>query len=103
MSLIDEGINYTIWELILTGKMTFAKVGELRGVKLFIYPKEQGHNEPHLHAEYQGGNVSISLVTFEILAGNIPPKQQKLAVDWCKKNQTILEKHWDNYHEEIVA
>lgn len=85
MSLIDEGINYTIWELILTGKMTFVKVGELRGVKLFIYPKEQGHNEPHLHAEYQGGNVSISLVTFEILAGNIPQNNKNLLLIGVRK------------------
>ena len=103
MILKDEKINFSIWEQILTGKITFAKVGEFKGIKLFIYPKEQGHNEPHLHAEYQDAEISISLISFKVLAGNLSPKQQKQAIDWCKNHRSMLEKYWNEYHEVIVA
>jgi hypothetical protein len=105
MALKDEKINFMIWEQILTGILTFAKVGEYKGIKFYIYPKEQGHSEPHLHVKYQGFEVSISLMSFKILSGNIPPQRQKQAIEWCKKesNKFVLEKYWDKYHEEIVA
>lgn len=105
MALKDEKINFIIWEQILTGKLTFAKVGEYKGIKFYIYPKEQGHNEPHLHVKYQSFEVSISLLTHEVLAGNLPPQRQKQAVKWCKdkSNQTVLKKYWNEYHEEVVA
>jgi hypothetical protein len=103
MALRDEKINFTIWEQILTGKLTFAKAADYRGITIIIHPKEQGHNEPHLHAKYQDAEISISLISFEVLAGNLPPKQQKQAIDWCKDNRPILEKYWNEYHEEIVA
>jgi hypothetical protein len=103
MALVDEEINFSIWEYILTGKLTFVKAAEHKGITFMIYPKEQGHNEPHFHAKYQGAEISISLISFEVLAGNLPPKQQKQAVDWCKSNKSVLEKYWNKYHEEVVA
>ena len=105
MALKDEKISFTIWEQILTGKLTFAKVGEYKGIKFYIYPKEQGHNEPHLHVKYQDFEVSISLISYEVLSGNLPPQRQKQAVEWCKNenNKVVLERYWNQYHEEIVA
>jgi hypothetical protein len=103
MTLKNEKINFAIWEQILTGKLTFAKVAEYKGISISIYPKEQGHNEPHLHAKYQDAEISVSLISFEVLAGNLPPKQQVQAINWCKNNRLILEKYWNEYHEEIVA
>jgi hypothetical protein len=103
MALKDEGINFFIWEQILTGKSTFVKMGKDKGIKFFIYPKEEGHYEPHFHAKYQDAEISISLISFQVLAGNLPPRQQKQAIDWCKDNIETLKKYWGKYHEEIVA
>jgi len=103
MALKDENINFTIWEQILTGKLTFVKAAEYKGITIIIHPKELGHNEPHLHAKYQDSEISISLIHLRFLVGNLPQKQQKQAVDWCKTNRLILEKYWNEYHEEIVA
>lgn len=101
--LIDEGLDFTIWEQILTGKLTFAQVAKDKGIKFSIYPKEEGHNEPHCHVEYQGNNISISLISFTVLAGNIPPQRQKMAIDWVKRNIQTLMKCWNTYHSEMVA
>jgi len=103
VALIDEKINFTIWEQILTGKLTFAKVGEYKGIKFIFHPREQGHNEPHLHVKYQDAEISISLISFEVIAGNIPPQRKRQAVDWCKKHKSVLKKYWSDFHEEIVA
>jgi hypothetical protein len=103
MELRDEKIPFILWEQYLTGRITYAKVGEYKGIRLSIRPAEQGHNEPHLHAAYQGKEISISLISFKVLAGNLSPQQQKQAIGWCKNNRKVLEKYWDQYHDEIVA
>jgi len=103
MNLKDEKLNFNVWEYILTGKHTFVNAGSYRGITFEIRTKEQGHNVPHCHAHYAGNNVSISLTDFTILAGNIPPKQEKVASEWIKGNIDILKKYWNEYHKEIVA
>ena len=103
INLKDENLNFGIWETILTGKLTFVSAGMYRGIVFEIRPKEQGHNVPHCHAHYSGNNISVSLVDFSILAGNIPPKQAKIASDWVKGNIDILKKYWNTYHKEVVA
>lgn len=103
MSLKDEKIDFLIWEQILTGKMTFVSIANFRGIVFKIYPKENGHNEPHCHVSYQGKNISISLISYQVLDGNIPPKQQKQAIAWIKDNIDVIKKYWDTYHEDIVA
>lgn len=45
------------------------------GIIIEIRSKEDGHNVPHIHAHYQGDNISISLIDCRILAGNIPKKK----------------------------
>ncbi len=103
MNLKEENLDFIIWEQILTGRMTFTTIEKYRGIVFKIYPKEKGHNEPHCHISYQGKNISISLISFNVLEGNLPPKQQTQALDWVKKNIETLKKYWNTYHEEIVA
>ena len=101
--LKNENISFIIWEQILTGQITFAKVGEFKGIVFEIRTKEQGHNMPHCHVSYAGKEVSVSLTDFSILAGNIPPKQQKMASDWVQMHIEVLRMYWDSYYKEIVA
>lgn len=66
------------------------------GIVIETRNKEDGHNLPHVHARYQGDNISISLIDCSILAGNIPKKNQKIAVEWAQKNIEELRKRWAN-------
>lgn len=68
------------------------------GIVIEIRNKENGHNVPHIHASYQGENISISLIDGEILAGNIPKRNQKIAVQWVVENLDMLRKEWENRH-----
>jgi hypothetical protein len=102
-SLKGENLNFLMWEQILTGRTTFALAGNLKGIKFHIFPREAGHNEPHCHVEYQGHFISISLISYTVIAGNLPSKQVNQAVIWVKENIGVLKKFWNEYHEEIVA
>ncbi len=68
------------------------------GIVIEIRNKEDGHNVPHIHAHYQGENISILLIDGEVLAGNIPKKNQKIAVTWVIENLEMLRASWENKH-----
>ena len=72
------------------------------GIVIEIKNKQDGHNTPHIHASYQGDNISISLIDGEILAGNLPKRNQKIAVEWFKENLDSLMEKWENKHGIII-
>ena len=74
------------------------QVGRCKQIVFEIRTKERGHNTPHLHADYEDENISISLVDFSVLAGNIPDKQKKLAIQWTKDHIDFLRAKWNEYH-----
>ncbi len=69
------------------------------GVRIEIRLRENGHNEPHVHAVYAGESMSVSLVNGKILAGDINNnKAKKSALNWIRDNSTKLLKEWRKYH-----
>lgn len=68
------------------------------GIVIEIRNKEEGHNIPHIHASYQGENISISLIDGKILAGNLPKRNAKIAVEWVMENMDLLRGKWENKH-----
>ena len=62
------------------------------GIIIRMYREINGpHNTPHIHAEYQGQEMVISL-DGEILEGSLPSKKTKLVLAWI-----------EIHHEELVA
>jgi len=51
------------------------------------------HNKPHIHAEYSGDEVVVSL-DGEILEGGIPNAKMKLLVAWMEIHKDDLEANW---------
>lgn len=76
-----------------------AKVGIVGNIIMELRMKEEGHNIPHIHAKYENNNISISLVDFSVLAGNIPKKNQKIAIQWTRDNQLLLRNKWNGTHQ----
>lgn len=70
------------------------RVGEFNNIKFIVHPRD--HNPPHVHAICDKYEVSISLIDFKILAGNIPKKNQNIAIKWVMKNQENLLTKWNN-------
>ncbi|MCI6739377.1 MAG: DUF4160 domain-containing protein [Bacteroidales bacterium] len=69
-------------------------VGSVKGIKFIVHSIEQNHVIPHVHAEYGKYHISIAIKDQKILAGNLPPKQQKIAQEWVKEHQQDLLSKW---------
>ena len=53
----------------------------------------QKHNKPHIHAEYSGDEIVISL-NGEVLEGSIPKGKLKLLEAWIELRKEDLEANW---------
>ena len=66
------------------------------GIIIRMYSEKDGkHSKPHIHAEYQGGEIVIAL-DGEILQGkdNIPKSKLKLIEAWMEIHKDDLEANW---------
>lgn len=63
-------------------------------IRMFVETGER-HHRPHFHAYYQGHVGIIALDPVESLAGNLPQKQQRLAVAWAEIHEVELRGCWD--------
>jgi hypothetical protein len=64
------------------------------GIIVRVYKEIGGrHNKPHIHAEYSGGSVVVSL-DGEILEGAIAPAKMKLLAAWMEIHKDDLEANW---------
>jgi Domain of unknown function (DUF4160) len=60
-----------------------------------MYPEHGGrHNRPHLHAVYQRAKVVLAVDTIEVLAGQLPRRQQRLLEGWAELHQQVLLDAW---------
>ena len=73
------------------------------GIVIDIRPKEQGHNIPHIHARYQGEEISVSLLDGSIMAGNLSNKNAKIVVAYVLQNKEKLLNEWTDLHGITVS
>jgi len=52
------------------------------------------HKTPHIHAEYQGEEVVVSLEG-DVIEGSIPKKKQSLVIAWVNIHYDDLLANWD--------
>ena len=74
------------------------RVGEQRGIIFEVRSREPSNHIPHLHASYGEHNISIALDSIRVLDGNLPPKQQKIALKWVEENITSIQNEWNRMH-----
>jgi hypothetical protein len=53
------------------------------------------HTMPHIHANYQGQSVVLSIPDGDILAGDFPPRKLKLARAWIEIHHEALLANWE--------
>ena len=64
------------------------------GIIIRMYNETGGkHHEAHIHAEYSGDEIVISL-NGEILEGSIPKNKLKLLEAWIELRKEDLEANW---------
>ena len=80
-----------------------ALAGEARGIVFEIRTKEHNHTIPHVHAVYGEYNISIAIGTGEILSGNLPRKNRRIAVDWVLAHQNELMTKWKDIAVSAIS
>lgn len=66
------------------------------GILVTIFYKDTSrHNEPHIHARYQGRKASIAIKDCRVLAGDFPPKQLRMVLAWMEIHKDELIADWE--------
>ncbi len=73
------------------------KVGEVKSIRFEVRSREGNHALPHVHASYDKYSISIAIDSLKVLAGNLPKKQETIAVQWVKNNKDCLLGAWKDY------
>ena len=63
-------------------------------VRMFYYYDNKQHHLPHIHVEYQGKVMILSIPNGEVLEGSIPSGKLKLAKAWIEIHQDELIADW---------
>ena len=74
-------------------------ISQFFGVLIYIYAEIDGkHNVPHFHARYAEFE---GVYDFEgnLIAGELPSRQQKFVVAWCEIHKEELEAAWIAWNE----
>lgn len=90
-----EELNQILLDYFTEDGLLQQTIAVVNSVNIIIHTKEHGHNEPHVHAQYQGKEVVISLITGEVLCGYINPKKTKVAKEFILKNGDFLIRKWN--------
>ena len=53
------------------------------------------HNPPHFHAVYGDKEGVFSILTLEMLQGDLPSKAQTMVKEWAALYQAELQEMWD--------
>lgn len=77
------------------------KIDVYGNMVIFIYPNEQGHNEPHIHIKYQNYEASFSILTGDIIIGKLSGKKQRLIREWILENSEWLNQKWNELSNGI--
>jgi len=60
-----------------------------------MYMDNKKHSIPHIHADYQGQSVVLSIPDGDILAGDFPPRKLKLVRAWIEIHHESLLANWE--------
>ena len=76
------------------------KLGKEGSIYFVIHPGD--HNPPHLHAEYQGDEIVISIPmngtdAFEVMRGTLKHREANAALKWCEKNRGYIKDNWSEF------
>ena len=76
------------------------------GIIVYMYAEANGkHYIPHLHAEYQGKEIEVSL-DGEVLSGDtksFPPKKLRMLLTWMDIHEEDLRANWDLLSKNMPA
>ncbi|HEY2768795.1 MAG TPA: DUF4160 domain-containing protein [Solirubrobacteraceae bacterium] len=71
------------------------RISAFYGIVIWMYHDEAHHSgRPHFHATYGGDEATVDIESLAILAGGLPPRGQRLVVEWAQTHQAELRENW---------
>ena len=65
------------------------------GIFVYMYSEPNSpHKLPHIHAEYQGQQIVVSL-DGNVIEGDLPSKKLRLLLVWMEMRQRELRENWE--------
>lgn len=61
---------------------------------IYIRMYHGDHAPPHFHAEYQGHEAFIDILSGDVIAGSLPHRAARLVKEWCLEHQAELMDDW---------
>jgi hypothetical protein len=69
------------------------RISAFYGIVITMYFRD--HPPPHFHARYGEHTAEITIATFEVLDGSLPPRALRLVIEWATQHQDELAANWD--------
>jgi hypothetical protein len=71
------------------------RVSSFYGITIWMYYDEDRHlGHPHFHARYGEAEASVAIENLAIIAGGLPPRAERLVIEWGAARRTELRENW---------
>jgi hypothetical protein len=80
------------------------RISAFYGIVIWMYHDESHHlGRPHFHAMYGGDEASIDIESLAIIAGDLPPRAERLVAEWARAHRDELRDNWDRarHHQPL--
>lgn len=67
-------------------------------IRMFVEPGVP-HHKPHFHAYYQDDVAIYSIEPLELIAGQLPRRQQRFVEAWAELHQYELMENWEKLQQ----
>lgn len=79
------------------------EISRFFGIVIRMFFDNSEHNPPHIHAQHNDNNASISIIDYKMIDGGLEKKDHKLVKKWMKIHQKELLTMWEEkVYYEIV-
>lgn len=76
------------------------EVSRFHGIRICMYYREQDYKRPHFHALYAGMEMSVDILTLEVIAGSLPLSKRRLVIRWARQHGPELVDAWRSARAE---
>lgn len=79
------------------------RISEFYGILIYMYFSD--HSPPHFHAIYGEHEAEISIMSGEILEGELPARARAMVAEWARLRRRELREDWSRAqaHEPLLA
>ena len=73
------------------------RISEFFGIAIYLYYSDTSrHSKPHFHARYGDHEAAYAIPEGDLLAGSLPPRQERMVQGWAALRAADLEQAWTN-------